>query len=115
MKEKVDNEFKKFRIEPRICHFRGDALFNLPFEAITVATDDVFWFKDRISENILKGSSKVLSSYTHNVASRMLDIFKTFGIYGVAICDQRDRFSRKYGRDKAKGRLFQHIFKTTQI
>ena len=107
-KKDLEKEFKRMGVRPRIFHFAD----MYPFRAITVATDN--------SEHTWSGIKKYIEDDTResgivsefNRATHLLEKLRnSYGLYGVAICDRSDNFSRQGGRNKAKGRLLQHLLK----
>ena len=107
IEKKLDGEFEKFGVKPKIYHFTVDDIPCLPFKAVSVITIDGRSWK-RLYE-IIEESSRFLLKCTHSYATEMISMLQEKNIYGVAICDPRDQFNRKYGRIKAKGRLLQYL------
>lgn len=108
LEKKLDEEFERFGTKPKIYHFVEGNIHCTPFRAITVATVDNLLSWKRLDE-IIDEYSLSLSRLTHSYATRMIHMLQANGIYGIAICDQRDQFNRQYGRVKAKGRLLQYL------
>lgn len=111
---KLDAELKRLGMKSRIYHFttRCD-----PFRAITIAVADLT-SKNEIREILdqtryaLKVSDDMSRSLNLPIierAARTLRTLREMDIYGVAICDSSDNFNRQEGRNKAKGRLVQHL------
>lgn len=106
--EKLDKAFEGIGVRPRIFHFTD----MYPFRAVTVATDNSehTWsdIKKYIENDVWE--SRIVSGF--NRATHLLEKMRnSYGLYGVAICDKSDNFSRKEGRNRSKGRLLQHLLK----
>lgn len=102
IEQKLDTEFEKLKVTPRVFHFVKDIL---PFTALTIADERLTWFGAQSELTIAYSqTSKFFFSYT-----RLLDTLRKRDIYGVAICDKRDQFNRQRGRIIAKGRLLKHL------
>ena len=106
LEEELDKEFKKMDIKPRVYHFRDVT----PFNAVTVVTTNDSWSWDDIADYI-NGFSKTCIKYPYNHATCLLQNLTSCGIYGVAICDSHDQFSRQEGRNWAKRRLLKYLKK----
>ena len=103
---KLDEQFAAMDIKPRVYHFTKDiATFN----AVTVALTKR-WRKD-VTEDIVKNCVESAHQEMENKATFSIAILKQARLYGVAICDKSDQFSKRTGRMKAKGRLMQHLLK----
>ena len=103
--EKLEKEFKRLGVKPRVYHFRD----VYPFNSVTVVTENTKYSWEDIAEIIWKYSDDIEQ---HNHATHLLERLKEFkGLYGVAICNKRDNFSRQQGRNIAKGRLLQYLIK----
>jgi len=103
IEKKLDAEFERMGVKPYIYH-----IMEIPamrFRAITFAVPE------RIGsvalENIVFAGITV--SPAMNQANFMRWWLGEHGIYGVAICDQRDNFNRALGRVIAKGRLLKQL------
>ena len=105
LEQKLDFEFEVMGIKPRIYHFTNDVG---PFNGITIVDEGLAW----------EGARRDLSYalYSENKkwkiffpATRILNILRADDIYGVAICDARDTYSRARGRVIGKGRLLKHL------
>ena len=100
----VDSRLEKMGIEPRIYHFEVSVW---PFRMITIANTRWNWGEvRRIIDFIL---ANVVSRFEHERSTMMLQELRNRGIYGVAICEQRDQLNRQRGRTIAKGRLWKHL------
>ena len=106
LEEELDKKFKEIGIKPRVYHFRD----VLPFNAITVVTDDEVWNWDGIA-GYIHDYSRPCMKYLHNRATCLLQSLTSCDIYGVSICDKHDKFSRQEGRNWAKRRLLRHLKK----
>ena len=104
--QKVDLRLKQLGIAPRIYHFKTHVE---PFTAITVAEDILTWAGVRRELDII--IYQHLPFYQHEKATRCREKLHKKGIWGVAICDQRDSINKKRGITIAKGRLLKHLLK----
>ncbi|MGB7532977.1 MAG: hypothetical protein WA977_08415 [Halobacteriota archaeon] len=106
--KKLDEEFERLGIIPRIYHFRK---LGMNLNAITIATVselDADDFEDEFLEtlhdiNISKHKPLGRSILYHHgsyVLHKLISLS-----YGAAVCDMQDQFSRQRGRIIAKGRL----------
>jgi len=107
IEQKLNAALKELGIEARVYHFREDVE---PFTAVTVVEDRLTW----------QGVRRELDNFFHfhippkGIALPATQFLKFMrsplrNIYGVAICDNRDQFSRPQGRRIAKGRLLKHL------
>ena len=106
--KKLDEEFEKLEIMPRIYHFVGD----FPFGAVTIAIDNRKLGWSNSWEGIadyMRDCRIYVVGREHNRATRFLQEMRKENFYGIAICDRRDQFNRKRGRIIAKGRLLKHL------
>lgn len=100
---KLDKEFEKVGIKPRIYHFRD---VGHQFIAITIATTMSY----EITKTAIEESLEDVYFYTVSPATTLLEILQEeWDVFGVAICDKRDQFNRQRGRIIAKGRLLKHL------
>ena len=104
LEEELDKKFEEMDIKPQVYHFRDVS----PFNAITVVTANNNWSQDDIADYI-NVFNKPCMDYPHNHATCLLHNLISCGIYGVAICDKHDQFSRQEGRNWAKRRLLKHL------
>ena len=98
----LDAEFERMGVKLRIYYFT-----DIPtFKAITIATIAK-------EDSYVKVHTYVLVHYLLNVepATYLFARLRDIGIYGIAICNESSIFSRRYGRMKAKGKLWQHLLK----
>jgi len=107
--DKLDKAFDGIGVKPRVYHFTD----VYPFRAVTVAINNpkYTWkdIKKYIEDDIWE--SRIVSEF--NRATHLLRKLEVnYGLYGVAICDKSDNFSRKEGRNRARGRLFAYLKKT---
>ena len=111
---KLDAELKRLGVEPRIYHFTRNCD---PFRGITIAVADQSSWSDireivdavQYALKISDDMRKILNMPIIERATRTLRTLRKMNIYGVAICDPSDNFNRQEGRNKAKGRLVQHL------
>jgi len=105
IEKKLDEEFKKFGVKPRVYHFTKNVE---PFNAITVADIQNLSWKDMFS--MIDSCIWIAKFSLFNRATRLLIEAKDkYAIYGMAICDKRDQFNRERGRVIAKGRLLKYL------
>ena len=104
IENQMDREFKKLGVNTRVYHFRD----IYPFNSVTVVTgnDKYNW---ELVGAFIKQSANVKG---FNPATHLLEkAIGFYDLYGVAICDKRDTFSRQEGRLRAKRRLLRHLKK----
>lgn len=102
IENQMDREFKKFKVKPHVYHFK-----DVPsFQGVTVVTAmPAHW--DNIASII---SDSQQSYHLFNSATYLLqNLAAVHDLYGVAICDKRDTFSRQEGRLRAKRRLLRYL------
>lgn len=98
----ADSRLQNMGIVPKIYHFE---IPLHPIRAITIADHLRSWEEVRqIIDDIL---CKLLSLQYDRSTLLKKGLHKK-GIYGVAICEQRDQLNRQRGRTIAKGRLWKH-------
>lgn len=102
---KLDKEFEKIGVKPRIYYFVG----MYPFGTVTVATDNPEHTWKDIMTYIGNGiGGGIVNEFGR--ATRLLHTLQdSYCLYGVAICNIRDQFNRKQGRIIAKGRLLKSL------
>lgn len=100
----ADLGLKQLGVIPRIYHFETHVE---PFTAITIAEDILTLAGVRRELDIIIYQD--LPFFTYEKATRCREKLRKKGIWGVAICDQRDPLNRRRGRTIAKGRLLKHI------
>ena len=105
IEQKLNAALEELGIEARVYHYLKDVE---PFTAVTIVEDRLTW----------AGIRRELDKYFHHPkraewlflsATHLLVQLRRGGVYGVAICDKRDQFSRPRGRRIAKGRLLKHL------
>ena len=102
IENQMDREFKKLKVKPHVYYFK-----DVPsFQGVTVVTAmPAHW--DSIASSI---SDSQQSYHLFNSATYLLqNLAAVHDLYGVAICDKRDTFSRQEGRLRAKRRLLRHL------
>lgn len=108
----LDSKFYRLGIKPRIYHFTENVH---PFGAITIAVDTpLTWKKVRgiVDKNLITLNDLIASNPDmHSRATYMLAGLREWNIHGVAVCIEQDNYSKKYGRMKAKGKLYQWLIK----
>ena len=101
---KADQGLKLLGVYPIVYHF--ETAVN-PFTSITIVEDICSWLNLRkILDNIL---ITILPTVVHEKATRLRLELVQKGIFGVSICDQRDKHNYTLGRTIAKGRLLKHL------
>ena len=107
IEKQMDREFEKYGIKTRVCHFRG----IYPFNGVTVVMANAkLVYSWEVIAAVIKQNAVDAKGF--NPATHLLErLIKLYGLYGVAICDRRDTFSRQGGRCRAKRRLLRHLKK----
>lgn len=107
IENQMDREFEKYGIKTRVCHFRG----IYPFNGVTVVTANAkLAYSWEVIAAVIKQNAVDTKGF--NPATHLLErLIKLYGLYGVAICDKRDTFSRQEGRFRAKRRLLRYLKK----
>lgn len=103
----VEKAFEELGVKPYVYHIReyGEHRRRLSaFEAVTVATA-IKRDPKELADMIGELDQKCESDYVCNPATWMRKQLADRGLFGIAICDGRDQFSRKRGRIIAEGRL----------
>ena len=105
IENQMDREFEKAGIKTRVCHFRG----IYPFNGVTVVMANAkLVYSWEVIAAVIKQNAVDAKGF--NPATHLLErLIKLYGLYGVAICDRRDTFSRQEGRRRAKRRLLRHL------
>ena len=103
IEERLDKEFEKLGVKVRVFHYTKKVL---PFRAVTIATADDKRNREEIYD-IMMGEVFSLFEPSRIMIRRL----ESREIYGYAICSRDDQFNKLYGRNKAKGRLLQHLKK----
>jgi len=107
--QQLDVKFARMGVKPRVYHFTKDVK---PFRAITIVTEKYTWATIRY---ILNSYTNLVYPSTFHPATHLREgLVKREEIYGISICDKSDVFSKRDGRNRAKGRLLQHLLKEQQ-
>jgi hypothetical protein len=104
IEKQMDREFEKRGINTCVYHFTENVE---PFRAVTILE----YFSPSYSHARRALDAARFHQYCHSPATELLDALHRQGIWGVAICDKRDTFSRQEGRCRAKRRLLRHLKK----
>lgn len=111
IEDQMDREFEKRGIKTRVYHFTENIE---PFRAVTILEKEHysgpskrFFYSYSYARRALDAS--LFHHYCINPATELLNALHNQGIWGVAICDKRDTFSRQEGRCRAKHRLLRHL------
>ena len=118
LEQKIGREFADLGVKPYVYHIRsyGEGYQRRilgSVNAITIA--DVGYQTTANIEHdvgeVMEGLANARMSYgsSINPATWVMYELRGFEYYGVAICDNRDNFSRKRGRIIAKGRLLKYL------
>ena len=102
IEKQMDREFKRREVNPCVYHFIENVE---PFRAVTILE----YFSPSYSHARRALDAARFHQYCHSQATELLDALHRQGIWGIAICDKRDTFSRQEGRCRAKRRLLRHI------
>lgn len=108
--KKIDDEFKRLGVRPHIFHFTKNVL---PFRAITVADVQTQSWEEVFS--MIKDCIQISENHINPATQLLLETKEKYAIYGIAVCDMRDSFSRQYGRNKAAGRLISHLINEREM
>lgn len=100
----LDAKFESIGMKPLVYHFTNIDTFS----AVTIAQDRFIEFSYRLLQREIQ---QYKSTFIEPATRLLNQLAKNYNIYGVAICDKNDVFSKRYGRMKAKGRLLQHLLK----
>ena len=103
IEEQMDSEFEKLGIKTSVYHFRN----VYPFNGVTVVSEKHEYNWEHIAAFIPLRTAEGFNPATH-LLERLIGFYD---LYGVAICDKRDTFSRREGRLRAKRRLLRHLKK----
>jgi len=106
LEEKLDKDFEKLRIKPRIFHFVGDNLV-FPYAGITIVSTAKYSDYKRVLKYVNRAIDQTSFSEYHNTG--FLKLRLNDSTWGAAICDKRDVFNRRLGRVIAKGRLLKRL------
>ena len=102
IENRMDVEFKKLGVKPRIFHFTEEVK---PFGAVTI----IEYSSPSYSHARRALDAALFHQYCLNPATELLNALQRQGLWGIAICDKRDTFSRQEGRCRAKYRLLRHL------
>ena len=103
VEKQMDAEFKKLGIKkPRVFHFTEEVK---PFRAVTI----IEYFSPSYSHARRALDAALFHHHCLNPATELLNALRRQGIWGIAICDNRDQFSHREGRCRAKHRLLRHL------
>ena len=112
LEARIDAEFMQMCVKPYVYHFNdhsrkegGNPHRIWAFSGVTIATLDP---NRAAAEAVILEEQRVCGIF-HNAAKDTLAGLRKHLYFGVAICDNRDQFSRKRGRIIAKGRLLKHL------
>ena len=107
IEKQMDEEFEKLGVRPRVYHFRKyPSVTPYPFNGVTVVTENPTYNWEIVAGFIKQNTNtKGLNPATH-LLERLIGFYD---LYGVAICDKRDTYSRQEGRRRAKRRLLRHL------
>lgn len=103
MEKRLDVAFEDMGVQTRTYHIR-EKQFLIPFTGVTIVTDCKYAFKE-VSGMVMEA----MPSFGLHMATRLKTTLESQDLYGIAICDTRDPYSKKRGRIIAKGRLFCHL------
>jgi hypothetical protein len=112
LEARIDAEFERRGVKPYVYHFNdhsrkegGNPHRIWAFGGVTIATHN----PNRATIEGLVLEEQRTCGIFYNAAKDTLAGLHKRGIYGIAICDNRDQFSRKRGRIIAKGRLLKQL------
>jgi len=104
--KQLDEAFERMGVKPRVYHFTKEVC---TFNAVTVALAKRWRYG--VTNDIVKNCIEAAHDGIENKATNTITILKQAGIHGASVCAKSDPFSKRYGRNKAKGRLLQHLLK----
>ena len=112
LEARIDAEFMQMGMKPYVYHFNdhsrkegGNPHRIWAFGGVTIATLN----PDREEIETMVLDEQRDSSICYGTATGVLSGLHERGIFGIAICDNRDQFSRKRGRIISKGRLLKYL------
>ena len=120
LEQRIDKELEELGVKPYVYHIRayGEGssrrLLRL-FNGITIVdlrqmeTVDVEHDVGELIDELRWKCPPYYNEHDIQPATWMMAEMREFEYYGVAICDNRDNFSRKRGRIIAKGRLLKYL------
>ena len=101
IEKRLDRELEDMGVQTRTYHLKE----MWPFAGVTIVTADREGSFRAVKEMV----QKAISMHTLNKATKTKKDLNDLGIFGVAICDVRDQYSKKRGRIIAKGRLLKEL------
>lgn len=103
--QKLDAEFERMGVRPRIYHFTTGVA---PFNAVTIIDNEQTWegMEKHVNDAFNCEDWRLHGYYP---TTRFIQALKSQHIYGFAVCNKRDQFNRQRGRIIAKGRLLKHL------
>lgn len=118
LEQKIDKALEELGVRPYMYHIRayGEGYQRRilgSFNAITIA-DVQYQTTANVEHDVCEvmedlANARMVYGNSINPATWVMDELRAFDYYGVAICDNRDNFSRKRGRIIAKGRLLKYL------
>ena len=110
LEARLNREFEAMDVKVYVYHIRDRVKM---FDGITITTEikqDAAALSQMITALDMKCNiSSMLTDQVKTPATWMRKELAKRGFYGIALCDRRDRFSRKRGRIIAKGRLLKTL------
>ena len=110
LETQLDQEFESMGVKVYVYHIRDVKMFG----GITIATEtrqDMVALSQMITALDFKCRIKSMGTYRIEFPGAWIrKELARHDFHGVAICDRRDRFSRKRGRIIAKGRLLKTLW-----
>jgi hypothetical protein len=101
IEKRLDREFEDMGVQTRTYHLKE----MWPFAGMTIVIED----RECSFYTVLEMVQKAISMHTLNKATKTKKNLNDLGIFGVAICDIRDQYSKGRGRIIAKGRLWKEV------
>ena len=104
LEKRLDREFEEMGVQIHTYHIKK---YVCPFTGVTLVIAD-----RECSVHAVKYMVQLaIVAYGENRATKLKKNLNDLGIFGVAICDQRDPYNKKRGRIIAKGRLLKELKK----
>ena len=104
LENELDKEFERMGIKVRTFHIMDVT----PLNGVTVVINNEDWNWNVVARHVCD-CIVPCREYEHNIATCLLENLAKRGIFGVAICNERDQFSRIEGRNEAKRKLLRYI------
>ena len=104
IEKQMDREFERRGMKFCVYYFTENVD---PFRAVTILE----YFSPSYSHARRALDAALFHHYCLNPATELLNALRRQGLWGVAVCDPRDQFSRQEGRRRAKYRLLRHLKK----